>query len=134
MIAFEIVSAAAARWAPAPTPISSYMIAFETLSAAAAPAVISSKPVENPHARKKRSLVIDKGQTSISLEEVFWLCLDNIAKSQNMTFRRLIIEISASYNGPNLASGIRTFIVQYYLAVVANEGNPVSAREILQTW
>ncbi|MFG1298013.1 ribbon-helix-helix domain-containing protein [Xanthobacter sp. V13C-7B] len=110
------------------------MIALDVVSTRTAFAVFSSKQLATPHAKKKRSVFIGKRQTSISLEEVFWLSLKNISTSQGTSIRRIIIDITASYNGPNLASGIRTFVVQYYLAVVANNGNAVPVSSILETW
>ncbi|WP_323034266.1 ribbon-helix-helix domain-containing protein [Pararhodobacter sp.] len=92
----------------------------------------SERPL--PHEPKRRNLKIGERNSSINLEEAFWVAINEIAASQGMSVPKLVREISNAYSGANLSSGIRTFIVQYYSKVADNHGEPVQIRAILKTW
>ena len=62
---------------------------------------------------KKRSLLIMGHATSISLEEVFWQSLKEIAKSKNISVQQLIEEIDLTRTG-NLSSAIRVYVLTYF--------------------
>lgn len=60
----------------------------------------------------KHSVSIAGHQTSISLEEIFWDSLRQIAKERNMPMRGLIAEIDSGRQEQNLSSAIRVYILQ----------------------
>ena len=63
---------------------------------------------------KKRSIVIGRHKTSISLEDSFWSSLRQIASERVTTVSQLIGMINAERNGYNLSSAIRVFILNHY--------------------
>jgi predicted DNA-binding ribbon-helix-helix protein len=63
---------------------------------------------------KKRSIVIGKHRTSISLEDNFWACLRQIARERATTASKLIGMLDAERNGANLSSVIRVFVLNHY--------------------
>lgn len=63
---------------------------------------------------KKISVIIaHRHQTSISLEEEFWLELQEIALKQNMTINQLVTQIDSERKYENLSSAIRVYILNY---------------------
>ena len=62
----------------------------------------------------KRSIKIGNHRTSISIENEFWIELENAAKNQNSSISKLILRIDnerpKDYN--NLSSYIRVWILQ----------------------
>jgi predicted DNA-binding ribbon-helix-helix protein len=59
----------------------------------------------------KRSITIDGRKTSISLEDAFWSCLNEIAQAQGATVSQTVTEIDKSRQGANLSSAIRLFVL-----------------------
>ena len=59
---------------------------------------------------QKRSLTIHGHRTSISLEEPFWIELNNIAKARQQSVARLVQMIDKERVG-GLSSAIRMFIL-----------------------
>jgi predicted DNA-binding ribbon-helix-helix protein len=68
---------------------------------------------------KKRSIVIGNHKTSISLEDVFWTAVQQIARERAMTASQLIAAIHATRKGGNLSSAVRVFILDHYRYNVA---------------
>jgi predicted DNA-binding ribbon-helix-helix protein len=68
---------------------------------------------------KRRSIVIAGRKTSISLEESFWASLQQIACFRQVTISDLITSLDGARVGNNLSSTIRTFILNYYVAMAA---------------
>ena len=67
---------------------------------------------------KKRSIVISGHQTSVTLENIFWQKLKEIAKSRNLSLNRLVTEIDlqrADHGKTNLSSAIRVFVLNNLL-------------------
>lgn len=64
---------------------------------------------------KKRSITINKHNTSVSLEDPFWESFSEIATRQNKGINQLISEIDERRDhNCGLASTIRVFILNYY--------------------
>ena len=63
---------------------------------------------------KKHSIVIAGHHTSITLENIFWHLLKQIAQEQNLSLSRLISDIDRQRKG-NLSSAIRVFVLQHAL-------------------
>jgi predicted DNA-binding ribbon-helix-helix protein len=63
----------------------------------------------------KRSIVIDRRKTSISIEDVFWTSIKDIARARSVTLSELIASIDQARGaGTNLSSAIRVFILDHY--------------------
>jgi len=63
---------------------------------------------------KKRSLTLSGHQTSLSLEEIFWQQLKEIAKAQAKPLNNLVAEID-THRLTNLSSAVRVFVVESLL-------------------
>lgn len=59
---------------------------------------------------KKRSVLIDGHQTSVSLENAFWDALKQIAQRRSLSLNQLIAGIDRQRAG-NLSSAIRVFVL-----------------------
>jgi predicted DNA-binding ribbon-helix-helix protein len=62
----------------------------------------------------KRSVSIAGRSTSVSLEKLFWDCLQEIAEERGQSLRQLIASIDAERKEGNLSSAIRLFILGDY--------------------
>jgi len=60
----------------------------------------------------KRSIVIDRHKTSISLEDDFWAQLKDIAHARHSNLSKLVAQIDQTRTG-NLSSAIRVFILEH---------------------
>jgi len=74
----------------------------------------------------KRSIVIARHKTSVSLEEPFWLGLKEIALGQNMTLSTMVGDIDTRCRQGNLSSAIR-LLVLLSLRTRASESNGTRA-------
>src|SRR5205085_8836227 len=63
---------------------------------------------------EKRSIVIGRHKTSVSLEDAFWQGLKEIAHDRKMTLAHLIASIDSERQQGNLASAIRLFVLSHY--------------------
>ena len=66
---------------------------------------------------KKRSLILNGHNTSVSLEDLFWTELKNIAKEQELSINQLVAKIDDSRNFEvrGLATELREFVLQYHI-------------------
>jgi predicted DNA-binding ribbon-helix-helix protein len=62
----------------------------------------------------KRSIVLAGHKTSVSLEDAFWVGLQEIAASRRTTRTDLIAEIDAHREAANLSSATRLFVLEFY--------------------
>lgn len=63
---------------------------------------------------KKISVIIaSRHQTSISLEEEFWVELQKIAQEKKFTINQLVTEIDSNREEENLSSAIRVYILKH---------------------
>jgi predicted DNA-binding ribbon-helix-helix protein len=79
-----------------------------------------------PHPKStviKRSVSVAGRLTSVSLEDVFWKSLKEIASEHDMTLRELIAAIDSERQHGNLSSAIRVFVLDFYRQQI-----PVSKR------
>jgi predicted DNA-binding ribbon-helix-helix protein len=65
----------------------------------------------------KRSVLVGRHRTSVSLEDVFWNELRAIARKSNMHLSQLISRIDAEREHCNLSSAIRMFVFQHRASV-----------------
>lgn len=61
---------------------------------------------------RKHSVVIAGHKTSVSLEDVFWEILRDIARMRGVSLNRLVADIDRSRDG-NLSSAIRVYVVDW---------------------
>lgn len=59
----------------------------------------------------KRSVVIAGHSTSVSMENIFWQALKDIARLEGLSINALITQIDKTRTG-NLSSAIRVFVTQ----------------------
>ena len=66
---------------------------------------------------KKRSLVLNGHNTSVSLEDLFWTELKNIAKEQQLSINQLVaaIDDSRNFEVNGLATELREFVLKHYI-------------------
>jgi predicted DNA-binding ribbon-helix-helix protein len=62
----------------------------------------------------KRSVVIGRHKTSVSLEEEFWAQLKEIAHAKQATLSELITQIDERREHNNLSSAIRVFVLEHF--------------------
>ena len=62
----------------------------------------------------KRSVVVNRHKTSVSLEDPFWQALSEIAHVRKVPLARLLEQIDQGRTGPNLSSAIRIFVLTYF--------------------
>jgi predicted DNA-binding ribbon-helix-helix protein len=65
----------------------------------------------------KRSIVIAGRKTSISLEEPFWISVNDLAASRNITLVKLVEQIDKSRTNATLSSAIRFFVLDYFVSM-----------------
>jgi len=63
---------------------------------------------------RKRSVVVGKRKTSVTLEDAFWDALKDIAHERNVSLFGLIADVDSKREGPNLSSELRTFVLEHY--------------------
>ena len=68
---------------------------------------------------KKHTVLIGGQKTSVSLEDVFWKGLQEVADKRGETIRSLIASIDANRQS-NLSSAIRQFILKFRQIVPAD--------------
>ncbi|MFU8882051.1 MAG: ribbon-helix-helix domain-containing protein [Rhodobacterales bacterium] len=65
----------------------------------------------------KHSLTLRGHRTSVTLEPAFWQAFRNIAEQKRLSINALAAKIDATREpDTGLASAIRVFVLQYYLA------------------
>jgi predicted DNA-binding ribbon-helix-helix protein len=72
-----------------------------------------------PNVNRKRSVVVSKKRTSVSLEDSFWFSLQAIVRTENTTIENYIEQIEAERDTPNLSSNIRIAVLEYYQRIAA---------------
>ena len=84
----------------------------------------------------KRSIVIEGHKTSISIEDIFWNSLKEIARDRAMTLSKLVASIDTGrVSGSNLSSAIRVYVLDRFRSQVhtmlgRREDTPVLAPQV----
>jgi len=63
---------------------------------------------------EKRSVIVGKHKTSVSLEDEFWTGLKEIAASRQTTCSGLLSDINEHRQLGNLSSAVRLFVLEFY--------------------
>ena len=79
----------------------------------------------------KRSIIIGKHKTSVSLEEAFWQGLKDIAQSRRTTLSVLVSSIDTDREQGNLSSATRLFVLNHYKAGAASHLSDSRPRAII---
>ena len=62
---------------------------------------------------KRRSIIIDGRKTKVSLEDLFWQQLKEIAQTRDETLSDLVSKVDKDRGHTNLSSAIRLFVLGY---------------------
>ena len=62
----------------------------------------------------KRSVTIGGHKTSVTLEDLFWQALHEIADTRRVPLKSLLDEIDLKRQTANMSSHIRLFVLDYY--------------------
>jgi len=73
----------------------------------------------------KRSIVIGKHKTSVSLEDQFWAALKEIAADRHLTLSELVSDIDSERRNGNLSSALRLFVLSCFRTT-----EPVAAQAV----
>jgi predicted DNA-binding ribbon-helix-helix protein len=79
-----------------------------------------------PNVNRKRSVVVSKKRTSVSLEDSFWFSLQAIVRMENTTIEHYIEKIERQRNTPNLSSNLRIAVLEYFQNIAAHSIVPAS--------
>jgi predicted DNA-binding ribbon-helix-helix protein len=66
------------------------------------------------NASRKRSVIVKKRRTSISLEDSFWNSLHAIVRMEKVTIGDFIEKVARQRSSPNLSSSLRVAVLEYY--------------------
>jgi len=64
----------------------------------------------------KRSVAVAGHKTSVTLEDVFWQGMHEIAQARGISVSALIGEINRQRRDTNLSSHLRMYVLDYYRA------------------
>jgi predicted DNA-binding ribbon-helix-helix protein len=78
----------------------------------------------------KRSIIIGGHKTSVSLEDVFWNALRDIAQERDETLSKLVASIDANRKAANLSSALRVYVVRFYMDQSARQRELFKQRAI----
>lgn len=84
--------------------------------------MIPEGKMPRPNVNRKRSVIVSKKRTSVSLEDSFWQSLQAIVRMENTTIEKYIERIGRQRDMPNLSSNLRIAVLEYFqqLAIGAN--------------
>ena len=68
----------------------------------------------------KRSIVLARHKTSVSLEDAFWTGLKEIADGRHLTLSDMLAAIDSERRQSNLSSAIRLFVLDFYRSQLAD--------------
>jgi predicted DNA-binding ribbon-helix-helix protein len=74
-----------------------------------------------PSPVRKRSVVVSRHKTSVSLEEPFWQALREIAAEREMTTSALLSSIASKRGESNLSSAVRLAVLEHFRAARQKE-------------
>jgi predicted DNA-binding ribbon-helix-helix protein len=78
----------------------------------------------------KRSVIVGRHKTSVSLEDAFWRGLKEIAASRRVRLSDLVAGIDTKRDNGNLSSAIRLFVLNHYQASTASPNRSVVAADL----
>jgi predicted DNA-binding ribbon-helix-helix protein len=76
----------------------------------------------------KRSIVLHRHKTSISLEDEFFKALRHIATERGLTIAQLVSSIDIDRQNKNLSSALRVFVLEHYQASIRKNKTDFSTK------
>ena len=80
----------------------------------------------------KRSIIIARQKTSVSLENEFWQALKQIAAGLDMPMAELVHQIGRQREYGNLSSALRLYVLEHYLGRARGRRDGEAAQEAVQ--
>jgi predicted DNA-binding ribbon-helix-helix protein len=80
----------------------------------------------------KRSIVVAKHKTSVSLGDAFWKGLKEIAAQRGLTLSEMVATIDTSRVHGNLSSAIRLFVLDHYRSQASPPTQPAEVADAHQ--
>jgi len=84
---------------------------------------MTPKNATGMHPIRKRSVIVSGHRTSVSLEELFWEALAELATERRISINHLVTEIDCE-SPSNLSSAIRIHILQTFRERAAQDREP----------
>lgn len=81
----------------------------------------------------KRSVLVMGRKTSISLEDMFWHAMKDIAAEQRISTAQLLVRIDQKRGNTNFSSAVRQFVMAYYIGLVNDYRNAASSSSPAET-
>ncbi|MDB5619704.1 ribbon-helix-helix domain-containing protein [Tardiphaga sp.] len=75
--------------------------------------------MSRPNVNRKRSVVVSKKRTSVSLEDSFWVSLQAIVRMEQTTIEHYIEKVERKRETPNLSSNLRIAVLEYFQQIAA---------------
>lgn len=69
----------------------------------------------------KRSFSIKGHRTSLSLEDAFWVALNDVASQEGITPTALVARIDEQRHGAGLSSAVRVYLLKHYRHLQPND-------------
>jgi predicted DNA-binding ribbon-helix-helix protein len=63
---------------------------------------------------RKRSIIVNGHNTSVTLEDGFWSSLKEISKARRSTLSEIVTEVDRTRIQGNLSSALRLFVLNFY--------------------
>jgi len=63
---------------------------------------------------RKRSIIINGHNTSVTLEDGFWSSLKEISRGRRSTLSQIVAEVDRKRTQGNLSSALRLFVLDFY--------------------
>lgn len=89
--------------------------------------MIPEGKMPRPNVNRKRSVIVSKKRTSVSLEDSFWQSLQAIVRMENTTIEKYIERIQHQRDTPNLSSNLRIAVLEYFQKLVIAANAPRTA-------
>ena len=86
-----------------------------------------------PNVNRKRSVIVSKKRTSVSLEDSFWQSLQAIVRMENTTIEKYIERIQQQRDTPNLSSNLRIAVLEYFQQRVIAASAPRAAAGMISS-
>ena len=77
----------------------------------------------------KRTVIIGRRKTSVSLEDEFWNAFRALARERNMSLSKMVAGIDGGRQYGNLSSAIRLFVLEQYVSIANANRRSAPARE-----
>jgi predicted DNA-binding ribbon-helix-helix protein len=77
---------------------------------------------------RKRSIIVNGHNTSVTLEDGFWSSLKEISKVRRSTLSETVTEVDRTRTQGNLSSALRLFVLDFYRSAGTSSARDLSDR------